>query len=424
MKKRFIAFAALTFVVAFVLSGCIFMDFDESDRDYTSKTRSESTSIERNDSLEASLLVSDESSVDESGVEEPSIEESSDEQPIPPQDEPSVPDEPETYIKIYTLLELRDYLNENKNNDDLTVEFTYLGTEEFDAQLVARMTNSFYITCNWIGNDYTVEMMEFPGDRIVDAYFSGDDSFLNDDEKLVLDKALQIVAAADQETDNDYDLEIYLHDYLAETITYYSPFLDVSDPSDPPRHLTSVGGLLDESANCQGYTDSFYVLASIAGLKVGRMSAVDNNGEGHMLNTILLNGKWYVVDVTFDDVLFGSEDETNYRLFNAGEDMCDEYSWIAEYEYNQIAENSDELYYYNRVGESFNTLDEMTDSIVEDWLSGKTEFHMMLSGQAVDWDALNDILYNALEQTQRSFSYNILSCNTNDDTFFIIRFNE
>ncbi len=424
MKKRFIAFVALIVAVSFVLSGCIFIDFDEPDRDYTSKTYSQNTSIEKNESSEASFAseesINGESSAEESSIEESSIEESSVEEPS--QEESSIPEEPERYKEIHNLAELRDYLNEMKNKDILTFDFTYLGDEEFDAQLVARMTNSFYVTYNWIGNDYTIELMEFPGDRIVDAFFSGDNSALNDDEKLALNRALELVAAADQESENDYEFELYLHNYLASTITYYSPFLDVPDPNDPPRHLTAIGGLLDGSANCQGYSDSFYVLASIAGFKVGRMSAVDNNGEGHMLNTIFLNGKWYVVDVTFDDVLFGDEDETTHRLFNAGEDMCDEYSWIPEYEYNQIAENSDELYYYNCEGQTYKSLDEIVEAVTEQWLMETSEFHIMLEGQVSNGDELSGLLYDSLMETGEYFDYNIFAYTTGENTYFIIRF--
>ena len=238
MKKHLITLVSLIIAVSFVLSGCV------SDSNYTSKPESKEASIDINESSESSFVSQEsidvessveessveessieessieESSIEESSIEEPSIEEPSIEEPSidePSIEDPSISDEPDDYKEIYNLAELRDYLNEMKNKDILTFDFTYLGDEEFDAELVARMTNSFYVTYNWIGNDYTIELMEFPGDRIVDAFFSGDDSALTDDEKLALERALELVAAADQESENDYEFELYLHNYLAST---------------------------------------------------------------------------------------------------------------------------------------------------------------------------------------------------------------
>ena len=268
-------------------------------------------------------------------------------------------------------------------------------------------------------------MYEYPGERVADAYHSGDTSALSENEKLLLKEATAIVKQAKAETDNDFDLEVYLHDYVTEAITYYSPSTDIPDPLDPPRHLTAVGGLIDNAANCQGYTDSFNLLASIAGFEVGRLSVFTNSdNEPHVTSIICLNDKWYIVDPTFDDVAYdGGEEMTNHRLFNAGKDKCNEYYWPEEFEYNEISETSGDTYYYDRVARNFDSAEAISEYIAINWLAGQTEFEVMLSDQACDWKDLSDVLYDRLMLIGEPFSYQIWCYRNTEDTFFTVVFN-
>ena len=325
---------------------------------------------------------------------------------------------------IYNLFQLRDFLNDSKNNGELNVKFEYLGSDPISAQLIARMTSSFYISYCYVGNQYNLDMYEYPGDRVAKAYHSGDTSALSYDEKLLLEEATKIVEQAKAATDNDFDLEVYLHDYVVEAITYYSPSTDVPDPMDPPRHLTAVGGLLDKSANCQGYTDAFNLLASMAGFEVGRLSVFTiDDDTPHVTSTISLEGEWYIVDPTFNDVLYDTgEQKTNYRLFNAGKDRCAEYYWPAEFEYNQIAETCKDQYFYNHRGTRFDSLKSISEHITANWLMGQTEFDVMLSGQVCSWGDLSDVLYDDLMLTNKQFNYHIWCYHTSKDTFFKVVF--
>lgn len=325
---------------------------------------------------------------------------------------------------VTSLNEMRDLLNANKEIDILDVSFHYTGKETFDGQLLAQMTTSFYVYYTLSGSYCRVVMLEYVGDHVVDAYRSGDRSSLTDEENQVLDKALSIVSEARANTTNDFELEVYLHDYLAETITYTNPSTDVPDPNDPPRHLTAAGGLLDGLANCQGYADSFYTLASLAGFTVGRMSVESNSGEAHVVNTIRLDGNYYVVDVTFDDTRYGEENEVNYRLFNATEDMCDEFFWEDVMEYHPIAEVLDTNYYYFHDDDvqAYANLEAMASWIVSDWLNGKTEHRVMLYQEVSSWEALSQALESYLKDLGVAYSYRIWVMTTSNHTFYTVRF--
>ncbi len=367
-------------------------------------SREESIESSEEASNEISFVISDEIS-----------DESSQEPPV------EFPVEPEI-AEIYSLIELRDFLNQSKNDDELNVEFEYYGNETFDAQMIARMVNAFYISYSYVGNRYELEITEFPGDRIIDKYNRVNNLSLTPDEQKVLLKAGSIVREAREKCATDLELELYLHDYLAENITYYSPSVDVPDKNNSPRLLTCVGAIIDGKANCQGYTDAFYLLASMAGFEVSRLSVVDKSGGGHMLNTIKIDGDWYLVDVTFDDVLYDTGDETNYRLFNAAEDVCNEYSWDSIMEYNDVAETTDEYYYY--YGEkTFTDIKEVAYYITECYIYGETEFQIMLKGYNVNWSALDNVLRESLNNSGVSSYYTIWSYTTGKDTYFTVKFN-
>ncbi len=65
------------------------------------------------------------------------------------------------------------------------------------------------------------------------------------------------------------------------------------DMSNQPRFVTAIGALLDGKANCQGYSDAFYMLGRIGGTA---------NGGLHEWNTITYGDeKTYLIDVTAGD---------------------------------------------------------------------------------------------------------------------------
>lgn len=161
----------------------------------------------------------------------------------------------------------------------------------------------------------------YPGDKILQAWHSGDTSQLSEDEKQTLQIAEDLVEQAKAETEDPLALELWLHDWLCENIVYDSPDMDVSTEEYMAlRELNCVGAILDGTANCQGYTDAFYLLGSMAGFDVCRIGGTAEGGP-HSWNGIMLDDQMYIVDLTFDDI----EDEENgdaktYVWFNSAYD--------------------------------------------------------------------------------------------------------
>lgn len=288
--------------------------------------------------------------------------------------------EEHAYPKVYNLVELRDLLKENFDKNNLSVNFEFLGSESFDASEIARMTPACHVRYVKKEKKYTLTMTQCPGDRIVDAYFSGDSSKLNKNEIKALDKAIEIVNQAKASSTDQIDLELYLHDYICKTVTYDDHTRYIEDPMNPPRNLTAVGGLLDGRANCQGYSDTFYVLASIAGFKVDRLS-VNTPNDHHTVSTIYLGGQWLIVDTTFDDSEAYNNETISYRFFNASKDVITEYSWPEHYETNQIATETTEYFYYRCYNYCYDNAAEMATDLVQKYEDSTTQLHGILESE-------------------------------------------
>ena len=344
-------------------------------------------------------------------------------QTIPVETQPS-PVWPETPT-FASLEEFRPYLYHRIDTGNPEMEFYYTGLPgEVNAETIARMGSLLYVTCFHEENLYRVRGWYYPGDRMVDAYRRGDWKSLSGDEKQALQTAVDMVAAARQESTTELELERALFDMLRSTVTYNEGTTDISDPDNPPRYLTAVGALVDGSANCQGYVDAFAVLASVAGFPNDKMH-VDIPSGGHVVNVICVGGSWYVVDATFNDYDDPSGVQVSYRLFNAGVDRCSEYSWDPVMERQPLSRTTDANYYYYGYGDgvfkSFYDLDTMAQSILDDWVQrGLGQRYLMLQNAAASWVSLSEKLNVLANQMGVYISYNIWAESNRQDTFFYI----
>ena len=88
----------------------------------------------------------------------------------------------------------------------------------------------------------------------------------------------------------DYEKLLVLHDWLIDRVEYGF------DANQECFNL--YGALVNRVAVCQGYSQAFCFLARMAGLDCGFLS---NESMNHAWNVVQLNGKYYNLDVTWDD---------------------------------------------------------------------------------------------------------------------------
>lgn len=350
---------------------------------------------------------------------------------VPPQTSAAtMPTEPEppqpTEALIQDSLALRDYLREQEEAGIRSFSFRYSESlVDVSAQNLARTGGYFYVEARTEGDLCYVQVTPYPGDRIVEAWYSGNPDALSEPERQALETALSMVELARQTASDSLELERLLFDMFRSHVSYNDGSTEISDPRNPPRHLTAVGALVDGSANCQGYADGFYVLASLAGFRVSRMH-VDIPEGGHTVNVIYLDGAWYVVDSTYNDLNDPSGVQISYGLLNVGRDKCMRYSWDAEMERYPIVDGTDHHFYYYREeavsSRVFGDVNAMAQRIVDDWRAwGSTEFYLLLEGTTADWSELGTALEQTAEAAGFHLSYSIWHEHNVRDTYFYVK---
>lgn len=95
---------------------------------------------------------------------------------------------------------------------------------------------------------------------------------------------------------NDMDKAIFVHDRIIKDTSY-------ENKSSENSRLTEYGILVKHKGNCQGYSLAYAAVMEKLGFAV---RFVDSESMGHVWNQIKLGGKWYNVDLTWDDPVDGN----------------------------------------------------------------------------------------------------------------------
>ncbi len=237
----------------------------------------------------------------------------------------------------------------------------------------------------------------YPAENILWAIRNNDTSALTEEERQVLDLARQTVAQAQAESTSLYETEQWLHDWLCNQVRYESPNMDIRRQEYIQlRELTCVGAMLDGIANCQGYADAFYLLGNMAGLEVGRVLGV--TGEGHIWNTVVLDGQRYIVDVTFDDL---SDQELNgwsYTYFNTFWDPSVYDPYGDDHAAQTVVTEPDlSQSYYSHNQQIFSSVEDAADSLIRQYVEEGCQWtYAMVSQTDITHDTLDKALRNRL----------------------------
>ncbi len=276
--------------------------------------------------------------------------------------------------------------------------------------------------------DISLSFAYRPGVRIADAVKNGDADSLTTDESAALAIAEAALAEIMSESKSQLEIERGIHDYIIGAVEY-------SDRSLPPNsvspELLATNALINGYANCQGYADAFYMMCSLAGLEVGMQSGRQSNGEAHIWNTVKLDGKWFIVDATWDDASMMSSERPCYRAFNMGLDICkDNLIWSKEYETNEIAENSDGYYFYicpsiEGFGSTFTDFQALIKNAYEAFtVSDQTVVHAMYEGEYLSPDFIVRELNAFLDANEIDVKWTLDSWYMSNNTILALQWRE
>ncbi len=178
------------------------------------------------------------------------------------------------------------------------------------------------------------------------ALQGGNTSGLDEDALAVAEAAQAAVEEIITPGMSDWDRELAVHDYVVNHCQYT---LDILAP-----HSGDALGLFKYGeARCAGYCDAFRLLGRLAGLEVemigGPTTRDESGSKGHAWNLVKLDGKWYIVDCVWDD-LIEEEPTLEHTFFNVTyAAFGGTRTWDADcLPDGPIAEALDENYYFNR----------------------------------------------------------------------------
>ncbi|MGN0554112.1 MAG: transglutaminase domain-containing protein [Oscillospiraceae bacterium] len=125
-----------------------------------------------------------------------------------------------------------------------------------------------------------------------------------DNMRVALDLEAGRVIAGFEQGATDYDKLLAIHDAIV---------LSGNFSWDSEYASTAYGALVDGSAMCEGYAFAFSYLCTAAGIENYVVSGTNSDGDAHLWNKAVCDGKWYNVDCTWDDPILKNENEKYLR---------------------------------------------------------------------------------------------------------------
>lgn len=227
--------------------------------------------------------------------------------------------------------------------------------------------------------------------------------------KEKFNKTVDKIIDAAPKNATDYELELYVNDYLVENCVYDKGAAETEGIAG--HENDAYGALVEKKAVCEGYSRAFQLLCNRLGIDCISVSGTAD-GEPHGWNNVKLDGEWYEVDVTWNDT-DGDTEFPIYEYFNLPSDKFSEshytsplYSEISLSEY----ENTDyyfnvfapkctgtKYYYYSYscvTVYDINDSEEITNAIVQAAKDGEKYFDFVID-ERLDFNTTADeIIYN------------------------------
>lgn len=173
-------------------------------------------------------------------------------------------------------------------------------------ELVLEATRRDHTEQFWMGTSYTPYIYdETVVDKIVPTYTMTGEAL--QDAKAAFEQAISLMLARLTPDMSEYEMEKALHDMLAAKVTYVSG----------TNAHNAYGALVEGKAVCEGYAEALQCLLQRVGIQSVEIFGYGINpstgvGEPHAWNAVRIDGKYYLVDLTWND----QDTLLSYSYFN------------------------------------------------------------------------------------------------------------
>lgn len=189
-----------------------------------------------------------------------------------------------------------------------------------------------------------------------------------------------------------------VHDYLVLNCAYdYENLLRGTIPS---VSYTAKGALLKKKAVCQGYAESFKLLMDMAGIPCKMVTGTADNGSGyagHAWNMVKVDGKWYQIDVTWDDPAPDTKGYVRYAYFLIPDSkMDDDHKWKRSAYKKCATDHADK--FVQLFGTVCETADEAVDAFYEDYTQHQGSQSTIIINKKLYSDSFDYGMFDDLEE--------------------------
>ena len=226
--------------------------------------------------------------------------------------------------KSYKFVEITDNFKPNNYNDLINVfytildsgweEFTFYCGENYDACVndVEKLSNDQTLLSNI--NNYVHPFNSYSQIRIVyDDYGEVDvhvtRTYTNEEIEKIQNKVDTTMSQLIKENMSDREKIKALHDYIINNTKYD---IERKDKGSSSYDSTKATGVFFQGYGiCSGYADAMALFLDEIGVENIKVSSAN-----HVWNVVLLDGKWYHLDLTWDDpVTNDGRDILQYNFF-------------------------------------------------------------------------------------------------------------
>ncbi len=203
-----------------------------------------------------------------------------------------------------------------------------------------------------------------------------------------------VAGECEKSCSTDFDKAVWLHDWI----------LDHADYDYTYSYCAAEGVLARGKGTCESYR-AYVMLLNKVGIPTGRIA-----GNGHVWTAAQLDGKWYQIDSTWDD-MGASYKGTFYEhlYFGLNDDIMklvhsDHTQPVAGYECNSLEEN-----YFIKTGEIHQWSDPFAEKIRQKIAAGETSFTLPVNSDLPE--SVANVIYRlvAYELSSESWTNATLS---------------
>lgn len=126
-----------------------------------------------------------------------------------------------------------------------------------------------------------------------------------------MNKKAEQIAKKARKIKDEYSRIEFIHDEIVKNAEYFPE-------NDPEAYVGfthyAYGALVEGKAVCQGYSAAFSYVCRLSDIQCITVYGT-SRGESHSWNKVLCDGKWYNVDLTWDDPVSNFKDNIKYSYF-------------------------------------------------------------------------------------------------------------